>query len=457
MKTSAVHSRFSAGNQRAGRKPSPSAGIEPCDPHFFIRRFPPVKVFPHFPACPRLRAISAAAFVFFAAVISCEAADGLFAIFQTTRGSFTAQLDYDKAPATVANFVGLVEGTRGWVDTTTGALRRQPFYSGITFHRVVPGFMIQAGSPNGLGTDGPGYSFGDEFHPGLRHDAAGILSMANSGANTNGSQFFITLAPTPELDNKHSVFGRIVAGMDFVNAIGAVPAPVQSPDVLTTIQSITISRVGAAAQAFDAASQTGLPELADAKPGLIKDAGNYFLRFGRSPFSQYFISLSDNLSAWTLNITPVDIASAPAADIDATAAISGKSRQFFRVVKAAYPQQPTTFVNKTLALQLISGNQGNQTLDLAITGEPRGEFNSALPLGTVVLDGSPAGNIVLYVTGANLNNHVLIAGLEQLNLILTISLKFRTPTTGWFTAQDYYAADTSLWPFFGNFEMRDTP
>lgn len=132
-----------------------------------------------------------------AVLMTVRAEDGLFAIFQTNRGSFTAQLDYEKAPSTVANFIGLVEGTRGWLDAQTGALRREPFYNGITFHRVISGFMIQGGSPNGQGTDGPGYSFGDEFHPALRHDAAGILSMANSGANTNGSQFFITLAPTP--------------------------------------------------------------------------------------------------------------------------------------------------------------------------------------------------------------------------------------------------------------------
>ena len=409
----------------------------------------------HFPSCPPLCAIIA--LLFLAAVIPGKAGDGLFAVFQTNRGTFTAQLDYDKAPATVANFVGLVEGTRGWLDVTTGALRRQPFYSGITFHRVIPGFMIQAGSPNGQGTDGPGYTFGDEFHPLLRHDAAGVLSMANSGADSNGSQFFITLAPTSWLDNKHSVFGRIVAGMDVVNAIGAVATPVQAPDTVTTIQSITINRVGAAAQAFDAAGQRGLPELADAKPALIANAGKFLLRFGRSPFSQYFTSLSDDLTAWALNIAPVDLASAPPTDIDATAAISGKSKQFFRVVKAGYPQQPATFVNKTLAMQLISSNE---TLDLAITGEPRGQFDANLPLGTVVHNGAPAGNIIAYVTGAGLNNQVFIAAFDHAVLdqsgVLRFSLKFRTPTQGWFTAQAYSATD-GLWPYFGTFEIRATP
>lgn len=411
-----------------------------------------LKVFHHSRPRPSFRAIFASALVFLAAVVPGKAEDGLFAIFQTNRGSFTARLDYDKAPTTVANFVGLVEGTRGWVDESTGALRKQPFYSGITFHRVITGFMIQAGSPNGQGTDGPGYSFGDEFHPALRHDVAGILSMANSGANSNGSQFFVTLAPTSWLDNKHSVFGRIVSGMDVVNTIGAVPTPVQAPETVTTIESITISRIGAAALAFDAAGSWGLPELADAKPALIADAGNFLLRFGRSPFSQYFISRSDNLSAWTFDTAFADLVSAPASDIDATAAISGKSKQFFRVVKAGYPQQPATFVNKTLALQLISSNE---TLDLAITGEPRGGYDATVPLGTVALNGQPLGIIGAYVTWADLNNHGFIAAGDQLGA-LTFSLKFRTPTQGWFTAQAYGATD-GLWPYFGNFEIQETP
>lgn len=404
-----------------------------------------------------LRRIFAFAFVFVASALPGTSEDGLYAIFQTSRGAFTARLDYDKAPATVANFVGLVEGTRGWLDATTGALRRQPFYTGITFHRVESNFMIQAGSPNGLGNDGPGYSFGDEFHLDLRHDAAGILSMANSGENTNGSQFFITLGATPGLDNKHSVFGRVVEGMDVVHAIGAFPTPVQAPETATTIESITISRVGTAAQAFDATGQWGLPELADAKPALVAEAGKFLLRFGRTPFSQYFISLSDELSAWTFAMALADLASAPAADLDATAVISGKSRQFFRVVKAGYPQQSATFVNKTLSLHLLSSNE---TLDLAITGEPRGEYNASLPLGTVVLDGVAIGNIGAYVTGAGLNNHEFIAVIPVTATgelkALTFSLKFRTPTLGWFTAQNYLASD-GLWPYFGTFEIRTTP
>jgi cyclophilin family peptidyl-prolyl cis-trans isomerase len=141
------------------------------------------------------------------------------AIFETSAGTFKVRLFDDKAPNTVANFVGLATGTKPWTDPM-GKPANRPFYDGLIFHRVIDGFMIQGGCPEGSGRGGPGYKFADEFGPGLRHDKAGLLSMANAGPNTNGSQFFITLAPTPWLDNKHAIFGEVVEGMDIVKAIG---------------------------------------------------------------------------------------------------------------------------------------------------------------------------------------------------------------------------------------------
>src|SRR5512136_1621563 len=126
------------------------------------------------------------------------------ATFKTEKGDFTIELYADKAPRTVNNFVFLA---------------RDGFYDGVTFHRVIKDFMVQGGDPTGTGTGGPGYNFADEFHPSLRHSGPGILSMANAGPNTNGSQFFITHVATPWLDGKHSVFGRVIAGQDGVNAI----------------------------------------------------------------------------------------------------------------------------------------------------------------------------------------------------------------------------------------------
>jgi peptidyl-prolyl cis-trans isomerase A (cyclophilin A) len=148
---------------------------------------------------------------------------GLYAHFDTTEGRFTVRLFEQEVPRTVANFVALAEGTRQWKHPGTGEARTAPFYDGVAFHRVIDGFMIQGGDPLGQGTGGPGYTFEDEFHPSLRHSRAGMLSMANAGPNTNGSQFFITLAPTPHLDNRHSVFGEVVEGLEIVKRIGRVP------------------------------------------------------------------------------------------------------------------------------------------------------------------------------------------------------------------------------------------
>lgn len=148
---------------------------------------------------------------------------GTYVVFHTTEGKIVCRLFTDKVPKTTANFIGLVEGTKEWVDPKTKKRVKRPFYNGLIFHRVIPGFMIQSGCPLGTGFGGPGYTFADEFHPALKHNKPGILSMANAGPNTNGSQFFITLAPTPHLDRRHSVFGEVVEGMDVVNAIVKVP------------------------------------------------------------------------------------------------------------------------------------------------------------------------------------------------------------------------------------------
>lgn len=167
----------------------------------------------------------------------------VYAQFITSEGNFTARLFEQEAPRTVENFVGLAEGTKTWTDPRTNQKVKQPYYDGVIFHRVIDGFMIQSGDPLGQGIGGPGYTFADEFHPKRRHDKAGILSMANRGPNTNGGQFFITLAPTPHLDDRHSVFGEVVEDMDVVRRIGSTPTGQRDRPVKEiVIQTINIER-----------------------------------------------------------------------------------------------------------------------------------------------------------------------------------------------------------------------
>ena len=165
------------------------------------------------------------------------------AIIDTTAGKLTCTLFPKKAPIGVANFIGLANGTKDWTNTATGRkMHGVPLYNGTIFHRVIPDFMIQGGDPEGTGRGGPGYTFADEFHESLRHTKPGLLSMANRGPNTNGSQFFVTVAATPWLDNKHSIFGEIVEGMDVVKKIGstATSKPGDRPVKPITVQSVTI-------------------------------------------------------------------------------------------------------------------------------------------------------------------------------------------------------------------------
>ncbi|MFW6448729.1 MAG: peptidylprolyl isomerase [Halobacteriota archaeon] len=154
------------------------------------------------------------------------------ATLHTTHGDVRIELFDERAPRTVENFVGLATGERTWEHPETGeTVEGDPLYDDVLFHRVIDGFMIQTGDPTGTGRGGPGYTFDDEFHPELRHDDAGVVSMANRGPDTNGSQFFITLAPTPHLDERHSVFGRVVEGMDVVESIGSVETDAQDRPV----------------------------------------------------------------------------------------------------------------------------------------------------------------------------------------------------------------------------------
>jgi peptidyl-prolyl cis-trans isomerase A (cyclophilin A) len=168
---------------------------------------------------------------------------GLYAIFETSMGKITCKLLEKEAPKTVENFVGLAEGTKEWTDLKTGQKVKRRFYDGLIFHRVIPQFMIQGGDPTGTGMGGPGYQFADEFNPNVKFDQPGRLAMANAGPNTNGSQFFITEVPTPHLDNRHTIFGQCIEGMDVVKRIATVPTgPMNKPAADVVIKKLTILR-----------------------------------------------------------------------------------------------------------------------------------------------------------------------------------------------------------------------
>ncbi len=167
--------------------------------------------------------------------------DGVYAEMETSKGKIVLQLEYEKTPLTVANFVGLAEGTKSYSKSgEPPKAQNKPFYDGLIFHRVIPNFMIQGGDPQGSGRGGPGYQFRNEIDNSLRHDKKGILSMANAGPDTNGSQFFITHTATPWLDGKHTVFGHVVEGQEVVDTIA-------NGDM---IKSVKILRVGDKAKAF---------------------------------------------------------------------------------------------------------------------------------------------------------------------------------------------------------------
>ncbi len=173
-----------------------------------------------------------------------ELKPGLYVVFETTLGEIICQLFPDKAPKAVANFRALAEGTKEFVDSNTGARAKRPYYDGLIFHRVIPKFMIQGGCPLGMGTGGPGYQFEDELAEDLGFDHPGRLAMANAGPNTNGSQFFITVAPAKWLNRRHTIFGEVLKGEDVVDKISAVPRDRQdrpaTPVVMNTVRIVEV-------------------------------------------------------------------------------------------------------------------------------------------------------------------------------------------------------------------------
>jgi cyclophilin family peptidyl-prolyl cis-trans isomerase len=234
-------------------------------------------------------------------------ANGIFADFTTSLGNFSCVLDYTNAPKAVANFIGLASGQQAWLELPSGRARTNAFYDGLLFHRVIAGFMIQGGSPNGQGTDGPGYAFPDEFTPTLRFNSVGVLAMANSGPKSNGAQFFITVAATAWLNDLHTVFGWLVSGTNVVTAISKVAVDANSkPLTNVVIQRVAIRRVGTAAQNFNINAQS-LPVVTNLLLKISNSGSQVALTFSNRLYADNRLYSTTNLSTWTPELLGIQV------------------------------------------------------------------------------------------------------------------------------------------------------
>ena len=285
--------------------------------------------------------------------------DGLYAAFDTSMGGITCRLEYAESPLACANFTGLIEGSQRSI-STNGALQSGRFYDGLIFHRVINGFMIQGGDPLGTGTGGPGYTFPDRISTNLLHTKAGILSMANSGPDSNGSQFFITLEPTPWLDGKHAVFGEVIDGMNVVSNIGAVATDANDrPLTNVVMNSVRILRVGPAAQAFDPRSEP-LPNVMPLNIALTNMPAGPATTAATSNQVELALFASTNLHDWAKSAAHYFPAAAGAWTVPAS---TKRPREFFRGTQVAYPQTVTAFSH--MAGQTFSFTQGTNVLSFS--------------------------------------------------------------------------------------------
>jgi peptidyl-prolyl cis-trans isomerase A (cyclophilin A) len=369
--------------------------------------------------------------------------NGIFADFTTSMGNFTCQLSYSNAPAAVANFIGLATGERAWLDEATGEIRSDPFYDGLIFHRVITNFVIQAGSPNGLGSGGPGYVFVDEFSPQLDFSTPWTLAMANSGPDSNGSQFFITVAPYTDGNNRYVVFGRVISGTDVVSAIDLVATDANNkPLTPVIIRQVTIRREGAAALAFDIGAH-GLP-LVEQLPAKIEVAtGEASLTFSNSPYTDNRWYSTTNLSAWVENKLGIELA---IPDTNAVQLALDSPAKFFRFARIEYPSStftPKNVLGRTLILRFAGG------ITNAIV------FNT-VGGGSYTLTGSTSssGTVISY----NWLQHPYDGFLNPINYSgwwqMGLQLNFSSGTNGSFSGSAYIpTSPPSLLPVSGTFDL----
>lgn len=294
--------------------------------------------------------------------------DGIFAEFTTSMGSFTCRLDYAIAPKAVANFIGLATGQQAWLDPATGTARTNAYYDGLTFHRVISGFMIQGGSPNAQGTDGPGFAFPDEFNASARFTGTGVLAMANSGPDSNGSQYFITVAPTPHLNDVHTIFGQVISGTNIVVAISKVATDAgNKPYTNVVVEHVSIRRVGVEAEAFDIQAQA-LPIVTNLLVAANANGTNINVSFANSAFSDNRLYTSTNLSNWSGEQLGIELDQAGPGILNKT---NRYAREFFKLAQVRYASStfaPKSVHGRELTLFINSGPTITNTFDSQGTG-----------------------------------------------------------------------------------------
>jgi cyclophilin family peptidyl-prolyl cis-trans isomerase len=360
--------------------------------------------------------------------------NGIYAEFNTSMGSYTCALYYAESPKAVGNLIGLASGQRAWLDLPSGVVKTNPFYNGITFHRVITNFVIQAGSPNGLGTDGPGYAFVDEITNTLRFDSFGVLAMANSGTNSdsNGAQFFVTAAPQPGLNGGYTIFGRLYGGSNVVYAINRVATDTNSkPLVNVTIGSIAIRRIGSAANAFDINAQ-GLPLVTNLDLNIATSGTNVNLTFNNQLYADNRLYGSSNLFNWASHQLGIETA-APVSNTNVQSTLA--PAQFFRAAQiqyAASTRAPKSVSGKAITLVFASGYSGTNTIAFDSAGG--GTYNWSGASGTL--------------TGYNwvqapYNGRFLPIGFSApSSAVITVFMHYTTVMMGTFTGTAYY-----IYPF----------
>ncbi len=353
--------------------------------------------------------------------------DGIFADFTTSLGSFSCAVDYTNAPRTCANFIGLATGQRAWLDLPSGRARTNAFYNGLTFHRVIAGFMCQGGSPNGSGSDGPGYAFTDEFTSPWTFDSFGVLAMANSGPNSDGSQFFVTVAPYTSGNNTYSIFGRVVSGSNVVYAINHVATDANDkPLTNVVIQQVSIRRVGAAAQAFNINAQ-GLPVVTNLPLAIASHTGQVGLTFSNRQFADNRLYSTTNLGPLTAELLGIEPAT-PATNTLFRA--EDAPAKFFRMAQIQYASStfaPKTMYGRTLSLNFVVG-PGQITITFDSSGG-----------GTYTWTGQPSGTVTSYAWSQEPYRGFLwpiqLAGLVP----MTLQLNFGSDTAGTMTGTAYFS------------------